>query len=185
MIALISNCMLFQLATGESVPFSSEMISIEVSGDTIDHFDPDVLNNAAASVFHYFKVELGREMVTIGEFAGALEMVLRRLGFDVRSGEPGPAMPEIAETDLGRLARESGENFELLFYPRLRGELRTQLQRAPRVVYFRGLRRCVKLLAGARRWSARCEHLQDQIVTFLRACLTAEPEQSDCALVVE
>jgi len=27
--------------------------------------------------------------------------------------------------------------------------------------------------------------LQDHIVEYLRRCLTAEPEQSDCALVVE
>jgi hypothetical protein len=50
---------------------------------------------------------------------------------------------------------------------------------------FRGLRGCVKQLAGARRWSARCEKMQDQIVEYLRRCLTAEPEQSNCALVVE
>jgi hypothetical protein len=27
--------------------------------------------------------------------------------------------------------------------------------------------------------------MQDQIVEYLRRCLTAEPEQSNCALVVE
>jgi hypothetical protein len=52
-------------------------------------------------------------------------------------------------------------------------------------VRFRGLRGCVKQLAGARRWSHRCERLQDQIVEYLRGCLTAEPEQNECALVVE
>jgi len=43
----------------------------------------------------------------------------------------------------------------------------------------------VKRLAGARRWSPRCEQIEDQIVDFLRGCLTAEPEQNKCALVVE
>jgi hypothetical protein len=52
-------------------------------------------------------------------------------------------------------------------------------------VRFRGLRGCVKQLAGVRRWSPRCEHLQDQIVAYLRGCLTAETEQNQCALVVE
>jgi hypothetical protein len=50
---------------------------------------------------------------------------------------------------------------------------------------FRGLRGCVKQLAGARRWSLRCEKLQEQIVEYLRGCLSAEPEQNDCSLVVE
>jgi hypothetical protein len=53
------------------------------------------------------------------------------------------------------------------------------------VLRFHGLRGCVKQLAGARRWSVRCEQLRYQIVEYLRQCLTAEPEQNDCALVVE
>ena len=85
----------------------------------------------------------------------------------------------------GGAGKESGGGFELLFFPRLRHELRTQLRQSPRVVRFRGLRGCVKQLAGARRWSHRCEKLQDQIVEYLRGCLTAEPEQNECALVVE
>ena len=61
----------------------------------------------------------------------------------------------------------------------------TQLRQSPRVLRFRGLRGCVKQLAGARRWSTRCEKMQEQIVEYLRGCLTAEPEQNECALVVE
>jgi hypothetical protein len=67
----------------------------------------------------------------------------------------------------------------------LRGELRAQLRRTPRLVRFRGLRSCVKQLAGARRWGLRCERLEEQIVEYLRGCLGAEPEQAHCALVVE
>ena len=63
MIALHNDCLLFQLASGESVPCSAEMISVEVIGD--DHWiEPDLLRHAAASVFHYFKKELARETVT-------------------------------------------------------------------------------------------------------------------------
>ena len=50
---------------------------------------------------------------------------------------------------------------------------------------FHGLRVCVKQLAGARRWSNRCELLQDQIVDYLRGCLTAETKENECALVVD
>ena len=86
MIALHNDCLLFQLATGESVPCSAEMISVEVIGD--DHWlEPDLLRHAAASVFHYFKKELARETVTVGEFSVALEKVLRRLGLTLSTGE--------------------------------------------------------------------------------------------------
>jgi hypothetical protein len=182
MIWLARDCMMFQLATGESIPFSAEMISVELMGDAADKFDPEVIQHAAASVFHYFRYELKREIVTVGEFSEALEKVLRGLGFDVRPADG--RLPE-KTADLRALACESGDARELVFFPRLRDELRTQLQAPRRVVRFRGLRGCVKHLTGAQRWGPRCENLQEQIVSYLRECLTAEAGQGECGLVVE
>jgi hypothetical protein len=185
MIALQSGCLLFQLASGESVPCSAEMISVELTGNAEGLLDPEVLRHATASVFHYFKSELERESVTVGEFALALEKVLRNLGFSIRTGMAGGRSQEVIETDLGLFARESAASLELFFFPRLRSELRTQLRQSPRLLRFHGLRSCVKQLAGARRWGPRCERLQDHIIEYLRRCFTAEPEQGECALVVE
>ena len=185
MISLSRDCLLFELTSGESIPFSAEMISIEVMGDTALQFDPEVIQHAAASVFHYFKHDQARQTVTVAEFAEALEKVLRTLGFKVRSADEAPGATPTAGADLRLLARESGDACELVFFPRLRHELRTQLQASPRRVRFRGLRACVKHLAGARRWSPRCDHLQEQIVRYLRGCLSSENRQTGCLLVVE
>ena len=184
MILLHSDCLLFQLKNGESIPCAANMISVEIVGESNGLLDPEMLRHAAASVFHYFKFELEREAVTIGEFSIALEKVLGHLGYTIHAGDATRAR-DISETDLGLLARESSDNLELFFFPRLRDELRLHLRQSPRVLHFRGLRGCAKQLAGARRWSARCELIQDQIVEYLRGCLTAEPEQHKCALVVE
>jgi len=73
MIALQSDCLLFQLASGESIPCSAETISFEITGNSRGLIEPELLHHAAASVFHYFKRELRRETVTVGEFAMALE----------------------------------------------------------------------------------------------------------------
>ena len=178
MIALRTDCLLFQLTSGESVPCSPEMISVEVTGEAGSLLDPEMLRHAAASVFHYFKFELDRESVTVAEFSRALEKVLAHLGYTIHTNESGYA-------DLLQLVREAGDSRELLFFPRLRDELRVQLRQSPRVVHFHGLRGCVKQLAGVRRWSHRCEELQDQIIAYLRECLSAEPEPAQCALVVE
>lgn len=185
MISLASDYLLFQLSSGESVPFSAEMISVEVMGDAADVFEPEFVKHAAASVFHYFKHELGRETISAAEFAGALEKVLRGFGFKVNLGEDDASAGETVEGDLRLLARESGEGCELVFFPRLRDALRTQLRHSPQRIRFHGLRGCVKQLAGARRWSPRCQTLHDQIVGFLRECLSAEPREADCTLVVE
>ena len=185
MIALSSGHLIFQLANGESVPCSAEMITIEIVGSSECLVDSEVLRHASASVFHYFKIELARQTVTVGEFALALEKVLRNFGLTLHADETQPFAKQILEADLRHIADESADSLELFFFPKLRNELRAQLRRSPSVLRFRGLRGCVKQLAGAQRWSARCEKMQDQIVGYLRECLTAEPEQKDCALVVE
>jgi hypothetical protein len=197
MIALAFDCLLFQTSNGESIPFSAEMISVELSGDGIGEFDPEFLKDAASAVFHYFKHDLKRVTVTVGEFAGALEKVLRGFGLrseaDEQNGELAEefsteeSFPErrVLKSDLRLLACESGKGFELFFFPRLRDEMRQQLLLGPEVLHFRGLRSCVKQLTGARRWSPRCQTLQDQIVEYLRNCFTSEANQPNCALLVE
>jgi hypothetical protein len=185
MIALAYDHLIFQLTNGESVPCSAEMITIEIIGNSESLVDAEMLRHASASVFHYFKIELARQTVTVGEFALALEKVLRNFGLTLHADESQPFAKQILEADLRRIARESANSLELFFFPKLRDELRAQLRQSPQVLRFRGLRGCVKQLAGAQRWSARCEIMQDQIVGYLRECLTAEPEQKDCALVVE
>jgi hypothetical protein len=185
MIALATDFLLFELTSGERIPFSAETISIELMGDSGTALEPEFVKHAAASVFHYFKHDLGQETVSVAEFSGALEKVLRGLGFNVQAAEPVESVVENIEADLARLAHESDGGCELTFFPKLRGALRTQLKSSPRMVRFHGLRGCVKQLAGARRWSPRCESLQDQIVEYLRQCLTAESREDQCALLVE
>jgi hypothetical protein len=185
MITLAKDCLLFHLSNGEAVPFSAEMISVELTGETGRFVDPEVASNAAKAVFHYFKSELGRQSVTAEEFATALEKVLR--GFKLGGAtEPGAAGDKfVIESDLWRLARESGDGCELLFFPNLRNELRQHLQNSPRVLRFRGLRACVKQITGARRWTPRCRDLEEQIVGFLRECAGAETGRPEYSLVVE
>lgn len=184
MILLSSDCLLFELSSGESIPLSAEMISVELMGDAGDVFESEFVKHAAASVFHHFKHDLGRETITVAEFAGALEKVLRGLGVKVRPVTDEPADTPAA-ADLGLLANEVGGAHELFFYPRVREQLRAQLQHSPRMVRFRGLRRCVKQLAGARRWGPRCEVLHDQILDYLNECFSAEAHPVDCTLMVE
>jgi len=185
MIALASECLLFEMAGGESVPFLAENIAIEVSGDATAIFDSEFVRQATHAVFHYFRYELQRRTVTVAEFAEALEKVLS--GFasrTVTAKEPRPSHA-VLESDLRCLADESGKDSELFFFSGLRAELRRQLSRTPRVLRFRGLRGCVKRLTGARRWSGRCRQMEEEIVYYLRECLSAEARESELALVVE
>ncbi len=184
MITLGSDCLLFEMHNGESVPLSAEMITVELTGNQSNYFDSHFVQHAAQAVFHYFKHDLGRLTVSVGEFAGALESVLRGFGVKAMS-EAAPAPPDVIESDLQQLASESGRGCELFFFPRLRDEMRQKLRKSPGVLRLRGLRPCVKHLAGAQRWSHRCQTLHDRIVEFIRESLQAEPRRGNCALVVE
>jgi hypothetical protein len=114
-----------------------------------------------------------------------LEKVLRELGFTRQDTAMAAAAREIIESDLRVLACQSAGSLELFFFPALRLELQSQLRQSPKVLRFRGLRGCVKQLAGAQRWSVRCDLLQEQIVSYLRECLSADRDHAECSLVVD
>jgi hypothetical protein len=186
MIALASDFLIFRTVSGDSVPFSAEMISVEFMGDSAELFDAEFVRDAAHAVFHYFQSDLGRQTVSVGEFAEALEKVLR--GFSPAARLPTPqasALSSESGSDLNRLAREFGPGSELFFFPSLRNELRRQLSQSPRVLRFHGLRDCVKELIGTRRWTPRCRRLAERIVEYLQQCVGAEDRQANLALVVK
>jgi hypothetical protein len=185
MITLAADCLLFEIAAGESIPYSADMIAVELGGDTAERFDSEFVRHATKAVFHYFKHELGRQAVSLGEFARALEKVLGGFAATTQLSAESDSWPRVQEFDLCRLADESGPGRELFFFPRLRAELQRGLRQAPRLLRFRGLRGCVKQLTGARRWGPRCQDLEGDIVAYLRQCLRAESAPEEFALVVE
>jgi hypothetical protein len=190
MIQLKPDALFFKISSGEIIPCSAEQVTVEFIGDAKGLLDPQLVHHAAHAVLHYFKVEQGKNQVSVGEFAQALATVLRGLGIEVRESDgPGDSalvseMRPMAEADLRQLAFDSGKGYELLFFNRLRAELRCQLSHSPQVIRFKGLRGCVKQLAGVRRWNGRCQQLNDQIVGYLRDCLNTENHPDSCSMLV-
>jgi hypothetical protein len=162
-------------------------------GDSTEWLDADMIEHAAGAVLHYFKSEKGQDTVSVAEFSEALERVLRGLGFNVKASDGVEAPlaeaeslppPRVVEANLQELAGEANLGCELVFFPRLRDAIRRELDGTPLLLRFRGLRGCVKQLAGAKRWGPHCQALSDQIVDYLRGCLGAEKCGSSCALMV-
>ncbi len=182
MAKLKSDCLIFQTHCGEQVPCSAEWVTLELIGESASLVDPELIRGAAAAALHYFKHELRREYVSVGEFAAVLERALGALGLSILSSGPPPSL-RVRESDLSEVARNAGGG-ELFFFPHLRNELKRQLGDSPQVVRFNGLRPCVKHLTGTDRWSPRCELLSDQIVEYLRTCLETDTRARDCTLVV-
>jgi len=185
MILLNDNFLYFAMPCGKTVPFSAEMISVELAGGPQDEFDQEFVQHAAASVFHYFKHDLKQKQVTVAEFSAKFETVLNGLGLRLNAGRVTGVLDDAATKDLQLLMSHAGDAGELAFFPRLRTAVRAQHKLTPRLVCFHGLRGCVKRLLGAERWSPRCDYLRDQIVEFLRLTLRRESAGESCALLVE
>ena len=194
MILLRPDCLVFRTIEGEDIPCSAHEVTVELIGDSAKWLDADLVGHAAEAVLHYFKSEKGQNTVSVGEFSEALERVLRGLGLDVKAAgkdtlsltadDSTPMTPRVVEADLRLLAGESDLGGELVFFPRLRDVVRRELDGSPKVLRFSGLRDCVKQLSGAKRWSADCQSLNDQIVDYLRNSLRSEQSGSNCAMVV-
>lgn len=184
MILLRRDCLVFKKPDGEGEPSPAKEFAVELIGEALGLLDEEVVQNAAQAVLHYFREELGRTNITIGEFSTALEETLRKLGYNIQAAQPKTTAPGVLTTDLSQLASQSGIGYELVFFSRLRDELRSGLGKSPQVLRFLGLRHCVKQLLGVKRWNVRCQTLSDQIVDYLRTCLEAEKEQASCSLLV-
>jgi hypothetical protein len=184
MTQLKKDCLIFQTNSGQQISCSAEWVTLELIGDTADLVDQELISHAAAAVLHYFKHELHRQFVTVAEFAAALERALRTVGLSI-FGVAEPVSRRVLDSDLPELMKSAGESCELFFFPQLRQELKRQLGESPQIVRFNGLRPCVKQLAGANRWSPRCENLSDQIVDYMRTCLQSDPRSHACTLVVK
>ncbi|HVY68867.1 MAG TPA: hypothetical protein VHH73_03015, partial [Verrucomicrobiae bacterium] len=114
MIQLNSHSLIFELANGEAIPCSAEQVTIDLIGDAAGMLDPELIREAAAAVLHYFKVEQGREYVSVPEFSRALGQVLRGFGLNVIGPDNSPDAPAASGSDLRQIACDSGKAYELM-----------------------------------------------------------------------
>jgi hypothetical protein len=191
MIELCRDCIWLAQGDGEAIPCSVDDLVFDVVGSGSSKIGPEVLRHAAAGVLHYFKEELGRMRITLGEFAGALARVLTGLGYTVEvtgaefsTGLPGGKPALVRTADLRVLASASGKLGELEFFPRLHTLLRQQLADDPQAVEFLGLRGAVKQLLGRKHWTQECRELEDRILESLRSWWARESGNRPAALVV-
>ena len=184
MIHLRHDCLVFKTASGEQIPCSVQQVTVEFMGEAAAWVDDEVIQNAAQAVLHYFKTELGRTSVTVAEFSMALETALRGFGLNVATGSSDKTPVRVTEMDLRKILSRPDQGCELVFFTSLRNAVRRLFRESPQVLRLSGLRGCVKTMTGARRWSPRCQTLSDQIVEYLRGCLSRESGGAPCALVV-
>ena len=93
MISLAGDCLLFELPSGESVPFSAEMVSVEVMGDTTGSLQPDLYNQVRSLVKQIeddFLKRFRAEEVNTGDYLTAVPFL-----DSLKSGVQALGMPDV------------------------------------------------------------------------------------------
>ncbi|SVC01248.1 uncharacterized protein METZ01_LOCUS254102, partial [marine metagenome] len=83
---------------------------VELLGDAAHELEPHMITEAAEAVLFHFKVDLGRNSVSVGEFTMALERILRGFGFKIMATDEENEYLnfDATETDLHDLAHQVG-----------------------------------------------------------------------------
>ena len=185
MIQLHTDCLVFETSDGESIPCSAQDVTVELLGDAALELEPHLVTEAAEAVLFHFKVDLGRASVTVGEFTMALERILRGFGFKVMAADDNEETSDSAtETNLHDLAHQAGEGLEMVFFCTLRDQIHADLHGKPELLRVKGLREAVKKLTGAKKWSPRCQKLNDQIVDYLRHIVSKHQQKAKLTLMI-
>jgi len=185
MIQLNPDCVLLELDSGNTLPTSVELMTLELLGETASWIDPEILKNINQAVILYLRDELGKHLISFHEFAEVLEQVLRGFGLEKSLVAPlEKPVSHVEKTNIADWLGRKEHGFELMMFQRLRKELSKKLtQEPPCVLWIHGLRECVKSHLGARRWSRKCQDLNDQMVSFIRECFDRNAN-AGCSLVV-
>tara|TARA_Y100000588_G_scaffold357009_1_gene413816 strand:- start:1389 stop:1970 length:582 start_codon:yes stop_codon:yes gene_type:complete len=192
MIQLHTDCLVFETSDGQAIPCSAEDVTVELLGEAAKELEEQVIEEAAAATLYYFKQELGRNVVSVGEFTMALERILRGFGYKVKPvyDETTTASAREAETDLQPLAsrasqsRREGEGLEMVFFCTLRDQIHADLHGKPELLRIKGLRNAVRKLTGSNKWSPRCQQLNDQIVDYLRDIVARHKQEARLTLMI-
>lgn len=104
--------------------------------------------------------------ITLDSLYDRIRDTLESLGLDDLAGELTPAAPPL-RISLTDLAIKAGDGYELAFFQLLEQRFASATNNGVENVYFYGLRNCVKNLTSLKRWTRRCDSLQNEITHFL------------------
>lgn len=95
-----------------------------------------------------------------------IDATLRKLGL-VEVAENVDRTPPPVRISLAEIARRAGTGYELAFFRLLGEQLKSAAAGGATRVECHGMRRCVRRLASAKKYSVRCRELQGEIERFV------------------
>jgi hypothetical protein len=167
MIALPQSLPLVQWHSTRQVPLSEGWLSesIEYSARRAGYQSWEWSVEVAKAITFYLQQDYNGTLITPHELRAIIRKSLDGIGCDDIARNVSLVAPRVS-IDLPEIARHSG--MELIFFQQLGRRLKEARHVVVKGVRLDGIRHCVKILDGSRKWDQGCQKLNDEIVLFAR-----------------
>ena len=185
MIALADGLPLVQIDTGRAIAFERDWLlrTVVQAAAKAGYQKWWLAEHVTESVVSYLTLQFEQNVISIPELVKAVQSVLQVIGYAEIAPHFVPGLPG-ARLSLVELAREAGTGYELLFFQRLGGQLRSLLGSGTTYFELTGLAPCVKQLRSRKSWSRECDALRTEIVNFVRNQTSIAPGQREITVRV-
>lgn len=123
-------------------------------------------DDVVSGVITFLRNHYEGSTITIESLYDRIRDTLENLGLNDLAEELTPTPPPL-RISLTDLARKAGTGYELAFFQLLEQRFHSATSNGAEHVYFYDLRNCVQRLTAVRKWTKRCETLQNEITGFL------------------
>jgi hypothetical protein len=182
MIRLLEDIAWVKFEDGRLAPFDEHRLarSIQRVAEGVGDADWWLAESIAAAVHMYAVRTRSDGIIPSAEIAEIVRAVLSTLGYEKISLAYGQGPNRVA-IQLHELMSRTNAAFELEFFQRLDRALGVAASGRLSVMEVNGLRTCVMRLRGARRWTAGCRRLAEEIVTHVRERVArVRPPRAGC-----
>ena len=168
MICIVGNRPVIQVGRQQVTGYGTQWLreAILRGAEAAERDDFPFVDDLLEGILHYLEHKCPLRVLTIEELHTRVRRMLERIGCEAIA-QTLPLLAPPVTLSLSRAAKEAGNGFELLFFNKIHDEIEDLRMHGVEELRFTGTRDCVKMLRGVDRWTAPCEQLHDEIVTFL------------------
>ena len=124
-------------------------------------------DHVTESIAFYLRLRNDESFVAFSQLSQTVRYVLKVIGYNEIGPHFAPAPPPVT-VSLFEMAISAGDGYELAFFEMLGRRLELLVQTRVNTLRLEALNAAVKQLQGTRIWSAACEALRIEIVSFVR-----------------
>lgn len=169
MICIVGNRPVLQIGRQQVTGYGTGWLreTILRGAKAADREDFPFVDDLLEGILHYLENKCSLRVLTVEELHARVRRMLERIGCEAIA-QTLPLVAPPVTLSLVRAAKEAGNGFELAFFNQIHDEIEDLKLHGVEELHFTGTRDCVKILRNVTRWTAPCEKLHGEIITFLK-----------------